>query len=250
MAGIDPADGLHAKLVVTAPPIVCEPPFSKVRPRDMWAAQFSAPHAITMAVFGLEPGPDWFVDDWLHDEIAGRFQDSIELRPHTSHASHRGAHAASAWLQLRDGQSFERHVDVAEGEAVTPCRNRLEGKFCDLRARSWETAVLAKRLITCTRWIRRDRSGRSFAYWSADTGIYRHDAFCSQAKPATAINTLGTGVPTVLPLACIATSAKACGQPNSPVIRCAPACPPRPKSTSATCRTAATTADATDLGSI
>lgn len=36
------------------------------------------------------------------------------------------------------------------------------------------------------------------------------------------INTLGTGVPTVLPLACIATSAKTCGQPNSLVIRCAP----------------------------
>lgn len=133
MAGIDPADGLHAKLIVTAPPIVCEPPFSKVRPRDMWAAQFSAPHAIAMAVFGVEPGPDWFVEDWLHDEIAGRFQDRIELRPHTSHASPRGAHAASAWLQLRDGQIFERHVDVAEGEASNPMpKSALEGKFLRL----------------------------------------------------------------------------------------------------------------------
>jgi len=133
MAGIDPADGLHAKLVVTAPPIVCEPPFSEARPRHMWAAQFSAPHAIAMAVLGVEPGPDWFLDDWLHDEIAGRFQDSIELRPNTIHASPRGAHAASAWLQLRDGQSFERHVDVAEGEASNPMqKSALEGKFLRL----------------------------------------------------------------------------------------------------------------------
>ncbi|KSV64959.1 hypothetical protein N183_34405 [Sinorhizobium sp. Sb3] len=133
MAGIDPADGLHAKLVVTAPPILCEPPFSEARPRHMWAAQFSAPHAIAMAVFGVEPGPDWFVDDWLNDEIAGRFQDSIELRPHTIHASPQSAHAASACLQLRDGQSFERHVDVAEGEASNPMRkSALEGKFLRL----------------------------------------------------------------------------------------------------------------------
>ncbi len=135
---------------------------------------------------------------------------------------------------------------------VTPCRNQLSRvSSCDLRARSWETAVLAKPLIRCTRWIRRDRSGRSFAYWAADTDIYRHDTFCSQAKPATANQRLGDGSPHgPSPWPCIATSAKTCGQPNSPVIRCAPACPPRPKSTSATCRTAATTADATDLGSI
>ncbi|MEI2298743.1 hypothetical protein [Ensifer sp. MJa1] len=133
MAGIDPADGLHAKLVVTAPPIVCEPPFSKARPRHMWAAQFSAPHAIAMAVFGVEPGPDWFLDHWLGDEIAGRFQDSIELVPHTIHASTRGTHAASAWLKLRNGQTFERRVDVAEGEASNPMqKSSLEGKFLRL----------------------------------------------------------------------------------------------------------------------
>ena len=45
------------------------------------SAQFSAPHAIAVAVFGVEPGPDWFVDDWLNDEIAGRFQDILSM-PH------------------------------------------------------------------------------------------------------------------------------------------------------------------------
>ncbi|MBB4187295.1 2-methylcitrate dehydratase PrpD [Sinorhizobium terangae] len=136
MAGIDPADAKHARLIVTVPPIVCAPPFSEARPRHMWAAQFSAPHAIAMAVFGVEPGPDWFVDDWLNDEIAGRFQDSIELRPHPNHGLPHGTHAASACLQLRNGQSFERHVDIAEGDASNPMRkSALESKFLRLASR-------------------------------------------------------------------------------------------------------------------
>lgn len=133
MAGIAPADGEHAKLVVTAPPIVCEPPFSEARPQHMWAAQFSAPHAIAMAVFGVEPGPDWFAESWLNDEIAGRFQDNIELRPHSRRDIPHGAHAASARLQLQNGQNFERHVDIAEGEAANPMRrSAIENKFLRL----------------------------------------------------------------------------------------------------------------------
>lgn len=136
MAGIDPADGEHARLIVTAPPIVCEPPFSQPRPRHMWAAQFSAPHAITMAVFGVEPGPDWFVDDWLNDEIAGRFQDSIELRPHSPQDIPHGARAASACLQLRDGRSFKKRIEIAEGEASNPMpKPAIESKFLRLASR-------------------------------------------------------------------------------------------------------------------
>ncbi|WP_252836341.1 MmgE/PrpD family protein [Ciceribacter sp. RN22] len=132
-SGIDPADGRHARLIVTAPPIVCEPPFSQTRPRDMWAAQFSAPYAVAMAVFGVEPGPDWFAESWLNDEIVGRFQDSIELRPHPKDDAPRGTHAAGACLLLRNGRSFEKHVDIAEGEAANPMRrSALESKFLRL----------------------------------------------------------------------------------------------------------------------
>ena len=84
---------------------------------------------------------------------------------------------------------------------VTPCRNQLSRvSSCDLRVRSWETAVLAKPLITCTHWIKRNRSGRSSGYWSADAGILRHDGILF-ASPAcnTQINTVGTELPTPLP---------------------------------------------------
>lgn len=118
---------------MTAPPIVCEPPFSKARPRHMWAAQFSAPHAIAMAVFGVEPGPDWFAESWLNDEIAGRFQDNIELRPSSPQDIPHGTHAATACLELGDGRVFEKHVAVAEGEAANPMRkSALESKFLRL----------------------------------------------------------------------------------------------------------------------
>ncbi|WP_461512700.1 hypothetical protein [Rhizobium mongolense] len=117
-------------MAVTAPPIVCEPPFSTARPKNMWAAQFSAPHAIAMAVLGVEPGPDWFADDWLRHDIAGSLQDIIEFMPHSAHDLSREPHAASACLHLHDGRVLEKHVPFAEGEATNPIQeSALETKF-------------------------------------------------------------------------------------------------------------------------
>ncbi|WP_087002108.1 MmgE/PrpD family protein [Rhizobium sullae] len=129
MAGIDAAAGEHVKLVVTAPPIICEPPFSTVRPKDMWAAQFSAPHAIAMAVLGVEPGPDWFADNWMRHDIAGRLQDIIEFLPRSARDLTPEPHAASASLRLQDGRVFEKHVPLSEGEAANPMQeSALETK--------------------------------------------------------------------------------------------------------------------------
>ncbi|MEX2693360.1 MmgE/PrpD family protein [Rhizobium mongolense] len=129
MARVDAAAGEHIKLVVTAPPIVCEPPFSTARPKNMWAAQFSAPHAIAMAVLGVEPGPDWFADDWLRHDIAGSLQDIIEFMPHSAHDLSREPHAASACLHLHDGRVLEKHVPFAEGRLPTLFESALETKF-------------------------------------------------------------------------------------------------------------------------
>ncbi|AJD42406.1 MmgE/PrpD family 2-methylcitrate dehydratase protein [Rhizobium gallicum bv. gallicum R602sp] len=133
MAGIDAAASERIKLGVTAPPIVCEPPFSTVRPKDMWAAQFSAPHAIAMAVLGVEPGPDWFAEDWLRHDIAGSLQDIIEFMPRSARDLFREPHAASACLHLHDGRVLEKYVPLADGEAANPMQeSALETKFLRL----------------------------------------------------------------------------------------------------------------------
>ena len=71
-AKISPASDSFKRLVVTAPSIVCEPPFNQPAPNDAWAAQFSAPYAVAMALFEIEPGPAWSSEAWLHsDAVAG-----------------------------------------------------------------------------------------------------------------------------------------------------------------------------------
>lgn len=129
-AGIDPRGEAIDKLVISAPAIVCGGPFANRRPVDMWAAQFSAPYAIALAVLQVEPGPDWFVERRFNDPAVLRLIDKIELQPYAREGSH---HAAKAQLQTADSRHFETCVEVARGEAANPLpKEFLEKKFTRL----------------------------------------------------------------------------------------------------------------------
>lgn len=135
-AGVDPKDCVHDRLVITAPPIVCEPPFNGSAPADVWAAQFSAPCAVAMALLGVEPGPDWFSHTQIRDDCTARLMAQIELRPDTDRANHNSHHIARPQLHLKDGRVFHAEVKIALGEAANPLpRAFLEGKFVNLAGR-------------------------------------------------------------------------------------------------------------------
>lgn len=139
-AGVDPKDHAHDRLVITAPPIVCEPPFNNPRPVDIWAAQFSAPYAVAMALLGVEPGPDWFSEGQIRNEEAARLMARIELRPDTGRANPSSHHIACAQLSLKDGRIFHAGVKIALGEAANPLpRSFLEEKFIKLAERKLGT---------------------------------------------------------------------------------------------------------------
>jgi 2-methylcitrate dehydratase PrpD len=135
-AGIDPKSNVHDSLVITVPPIVCEPPFSNPVPGDIWAAQFSAPYAIAMTLLGVEPGPDWFTHERIHDGDAARLMARIVLRPDLERPIPHSHHLARAWLRLKDGRVLDAEVKIALGEAANPLpRSFLEEKFVKLAGR-------------------------------------------------------------------------------------------------------------------
>jgi 2-methylcitrate dehydratase PrpD len=135
-AGADPKDHLHDRLVITAPPIVCEPPFNNPAPADIWAAQFSAPYAVAMALLGVEPGPDWFSEELIHNDVVARLMARIKLRSDTDRTNHNSHHTALAQLHLKDGRIFHAEVKIALGEAANPLpRSFVEGKFVNLAER-------------------------------------------------------------------------------------------------------------------
>lgn len=132
-AGVDPRGHSHEKLVITAPPIVCEPPFNNPAPANIWAAQFSAPYAVAMALLGVEPGPDWFSEGQIRNEEAARLMARIELQADKGRVSLHSHHIARAQLHLKDARVFEAEVKIALGEAANPLpRSFLEEKFVKL----------------------------------------------------------------------------------------------------------------------
>jgi 2-methylcitrate dehydratase PrpD len=122
--------------VITTPPIVCEPPFNNPAPADIWAAQFSAPYAVAMALLGVEPGPDWFSEEQIRGDAAAGLMARIELRPDMGRPDHNSHHVARAQLSLKDGRIFHAEVESALGEAANPLsRSFLEEKFIKLAGR-------------------------------------------------------------------------------------------------------------------
>lgn len=135
-AGVDPKDSFHDRLVITAPPIVCEPPFNNPAPADIWAVQFSAAYAVAMALLGVEPGPDWFSQEQIRNDKAARLVARIELRSDVGRAAPNSHHVACAHLSLKDGRVFDAEVKIAVGEAANPLpRSFLEEKFIKLARR-------------------------------------------------------------------------------------------------------------------
>jgi 2-methylcitrate dehydratase PrpD len=135
-AGVDPKDHDPDRLVITVPPIVCEPPFNNPAPADIWAAQFSAPYAVAMALLGVEPGPDWFSEEQIRGDAAARLMARIELQPDMGKPASNPHHVARAQLSLKDGRIFHAEVKIALGEAANPLpRSFLEEKFLKLAER-------------------------------------------------------------------------------------------------------------------
>lgn len=138
--GIATVDGKTSRDVreveVFAPEIVCCHPFNDPEPRDIWAAQFSAPFSIAMGVFGHPGGPDWFRPSRFTDPAVLDLTAKIRLFPLRSRDRLSHHHAAKVHLHLLDGRVIQKTVEIAKGEAANPLAHSfLEKKF--LRLAAW-----------------------------------------------------------------------------------------------------------------
>lgn len=135
-AGINPRDRTYERLVVTPPQIVCESPFNNPAPADIWAAQFSAPYTIAMALLDIKAGPDWFLETQMRNDVVASLIMKIKLLPNTDKTISGSHHISRARLYLKDGQIFDSEVKIALGEAANPLpRSFLKEKFVKLAKR-------------------------------------------------------------------------------------------------------------------
>lgn len=131
---IDPNGRDFTDILVSTPAIVCEAPFTDPYPRDMWAAQFSAPFTIALALSGVEPGSNWFLEGRFSDPALRSLAGRIRLAPYKCAAGCLNCrprhHAASAEITLADGRVAKNVVKVAKGEAANPLsEDVLDRKF-------------------------------------------------------------------------------------------------------------------------
>ncbi|MDH0910504.1 MmgE/PrpD family protein [Rhizobium pusense] len=123
------------EIEVLASEIVCRPPFNDPEPRNIWAAQFSAPFAIAMGVLGHAAGPEWFAPSRFVDQTVRELTAKIRLFPLSSTERSHHHHAARVCLNLLGGRVVETTVEVAKGDAANPLASSfLEEKFLRLSA--------------------------------------------------------------------------------------------------------------------
>ncbi|MDH6297755.1 MmgE/PrpD family protein (plasmid) [Agrobacterium salinitolerans] len=135
MGGVDVTGDDAREVEVFASEIVCRPPFNDPQPRDIWAAQFSAPFSIAMGVLGHAAGPEWFEPSRFLDQKVRELTARIRLFPlrSTDRLSHH--HGATVRLHLLDGRVVEANVEVAKGDAANPLSpSFLDKKFLRLSA--------------------------------------------------------------------------------------------------------------------
>jgi 2-methylcitrate dehydratase PrpD len=133
-ATIDPRGQRYEHVLMSTPAIVCEAPFNNARPRDMWAAQFSAPYTIALGLLGVAPGAGWFTQQRLSDPELSALARRIKLRPYECTSGAKPSHhAASAEIKLDGGRVLKAEVEVASGEAANPISEAvLDRKFLHL----------------------------------------------------------------------------------------------------------------------
>lgn len=133
----DPASQV-AEIVVCGPEILMRPPFCDKHPEDMWAAQFSAPHTIAMALLNVATGPDWFSPENLTSDARNTIVSTVVVEPSTFEESGKSKakshhHESTVTMILRDGNRVDAKVSVAIGEAGNPIgETDLRAKFMHL----------------------------------------------------------------------------------------------------------------------
>jgi 2-methylcitrate dehydratase PrpD len=131
--GLRPEDieRIDCKITAQAIPVVCEPREQKVRPKDGYAAQFSLPYGVAVALVrgkaGLAEFADTAIDDPRVLDLAARVTHSVD--PESDFPLH---YPGWVVVTLRDGRVLERREPIQRGTPERPLRTEeVVAKFRD-----------------------------------------------------------------------------------------------------------------------
>jgi 2-methylcitrate dehydratase PrpD len=138
--GLDPMEvtRLEVGVVDAAFAIICEPLNAKRRPASVVDAQFSLPFSVAVALVDGSAGPDRFTPERARDPLLQQVMDTVEPA-HDAALTARYPTVWPAWVRvtLRDGRSFEEHVEHPTGDPERfPTLDVLEAKFRHLAGRT------------------------------------------------------------------------------------------------------------------
>lgn len=106
-------------------------------PLSMVDGQMSVPHAVTMLMHGVEPGPAWAAPEVLNDAklIDWSRRVRVNVDPEMTALFHHreGAIGARVVIELSDGQKLEGYLDSPLGDSENPIPiERIYTKFLNL----------------------------------------------------------------------------------------------------------------------
>jgi len=118
--------------------LACSPPFDDPKPIEMWDAVFSVPWSIAVAVYGYEPGPDWFSEERFKEERIFDLAKKVRVEPlpeADKSFQEKGSEGAIVEVTVTArGREFRRRMEEGlKGSAKRPLsKTELENKFRSL----------------------------------------------------------------------------------------------------------------------
>lgn len=124
-------EAIECRITEQAIPVVCEPREQKLRPRDGYAAQFSLPYSVAVALVTGKAGLAQFADGAVRDprvlDLAARVTYSVD--PESDFPLH---YPGWVIVRLRDGRVLERREPIQRGTPERPLRTEeVVAKFRD-----------------------------------------------------------------------------------------------------------------------
>jgi len=138
--------------------LVCSPPFDDPRPIEIWDAVFSIPWAIAVAVYGCEPGPDWYSEERFRDARILDLAKKVRVEPlleADKSFQEKGIEGAIAEVTVTArGRQFSRRIEGGlKGSPKRPLSNgELENKFRSLVNRVVKEEQAEKLIATINRF--------------------------------------------------------------------------------------------------
>jgi 2-methylcitrate dehydratase PrpD len=126
------------RIVVRANPFALTPIFCEQQPADALTAEFSHPHALAVAAYGIPPGPEWYSPAVLASEDIRSFRAKVFVEPEPRSANIAEWMGGGQWRGVpggvdveAGGARFEATADYAQGDPWSAATRMSDEQLVD-----------------------------------------------------------------------------------------------------------------------